>query len=96
VKKEGIFKYYISISFRCFTQYYENTKRYYGLLYYLYKLSIFRCALYKNGGVGDLARMQEFTRGVLVPRTGLQCIIWCDWIGPVIVKIFWREISAGI
>jgi hypothetical protein len=62
-----MFKYYISVPFRCFTQYYGNTKTYYEFLYYLSKLLIFRCAVYKKGGVEDPARMQEFNRGILIP-----------------------------
>jgi hypothetical protein len=49
-----MFKYYISIPFHCYTQYYVNAKTYYELLYLHDKLSIFLCALYKKGGVGNL------------------------------------------
>jgi len=53
-KKEGIFKYYISVPFHCFTQYYENKKKYYKLWFYLNKNLIFWCALYKKSWVGNL------------------------------------------
>jgi hypothetical protein len=62
-----MFKYYISVPFRCFTQYYEIAKAYYKLLYRLYKFPIFLCALYKKGGVENPARMQEFSRGIFIP-----------------------------
>lgn len=83
-----MFKYYISVPFRCFTQYYEIIRWYYELLYHIHKLSNFWCALYKKGGVENPARMQEFNRGILIPRTGLQCVLWCDWIVPVMIKFY--------
>jgi hypothetical protein len=54
MKNEGMFKYYISIPFHCYTQYYENIKTYYGFLFSWPKSLIFWCALYKKGGVEDL------------------------------------------
>ena len=63
-----MFKYYISVPFHCFTQYYENIKRCYEFLYHSAKRSIFLCALYKKGGVEEPARMQEFTRVFLSPE----------------------------
>jgi len=47
------------------------------------KFSIFLCALYKKGGVGNHA-MRPF-----MYRTGLQCtVVWCDCIATVPVKNF--------
>jgi hypothetical protein len=49
-----MFKYYISLPFHCFTQYYKNMKWYYELLYQQGKVSIFLRALYKKWRVGNL------------------------------------------
>ena len=78
-----MFKYYISVLFHCFTQYYVNIKTYYELLYYLYKLLIFRCAVYKKGGVENPARMQECNRGFLLPldRFAVHCLVRLDLSG---------------
>jgi len=59
-KKEGMFKYNISVTFHCFTQYYGKSKRYYEINSFFKKRSIFLRALYKKGGVGEPALMQEF------------------------------------
>ena len=50
-----MFKYYISVPFHCFTQYYGNKKRYHEILWFSDKFSIFLCALYKKCGVGNHA-----------------------------------------
>ena len=64
-----MFKYYISVPFHCFTQYYEIYKKVLRILIVISdKLSIFLCALYKKGGVGDPARMQEFSRVFSCPE----------------------------
>jgi hypothetical protein len=77
-----MFKYYISIPFHCFTQYYEIEKRYHKLLYRLYKLSIFLCALYKKGGVGDSCPDAGIHPGVPLPEpVAVHCLVRFDRSG---------------
>jgi hypothetical protein len=78
-----MFKYNISISFYRFTQYYENIKCYYEIDKPTNKLSIFRCAQYKKEGVADTCPASGINRVFCSPKTGLQCIVWCDSRGPV-------------
>jgi hypothetical protein len=61
-KKEGMFKYYISVPFHCFTQYYGNTKKCYELWHQFKKIPIFRRALYKKGWVGNLPGCRNSVR----------------------------------
>jgi hypothetical protein len=54
-----MFKYYINILFYCFTPYYKCSEKYYGILYYVYKFSIFLCAVYKKYGFEDQDQKQQ-------------------------------------
>jgi len=54
-----MFKYYISVPFHCFTQYYENIIKYYERWYQLNKIPIFLCALYKKGWVRNLPKCRN-------------------------------------